>query len=525
MKLTKPYILHPFLLAIFPPLFLYAENIGELFYLKFIVLILAISLFNVCVWFVLNIFIKSRERAGLIQSALIVAIFVYSNFATLIISLFDLDLGRHSLFLIAGWLIIPGTAIWVISRLDKSLVNWTKIVNVMAICLVAMSLVKVVSVIPDQIATHRSRKTYVQENEFPKPEAIPDNLPNIYYIILDEHIGFPTMDMYEYDSSAFKAALQERDFFIAEKSRSNYCWTSVALPSLLNFKYLEIPNSKDAMGPLYYMMDNNRAFQFLKSYGYTTMQCETYLGLDHIWIDTADKHLIFSPWYLTEFSLKLFGNTPFYSMLQPLIAKKGEKDYTFARLIYKRRIEASFDAIKEAVNYDGPFILLTHIMSPHKPYIYDENGGHPVEGKRFSGISIEPYPEYEETLFSFYAQLTYIDKKMVSIIDHVKKHSKEPPVIIIQGDHGWRGRLYLEENKNKAQLTQEAFTEIFSVLNVVHLPGYDYSQLDDSISLVNTFPIIFNHYFDADFEILPNKQFLSLPDKEFELLEVTDQAD
>ena len=42
------------------------------------------------------------------------------------------------------------------------------------------------------------------------------------------------------------------------------------------------------------------------------------------------------------------------------------------------------------------------------------------------------------------------------------------------------------------------------ILNAMYLPGMDYEQLSESISPVNTFRLIFNHYFDADYTLLEN---------------------
>lgn len=184
MKSGKPLILHPFLLAVFPPLFLFAQNLGELFYSQSLIPILAMSIFSVVMWFILKLFIKSRERAGLTLSCIVMLTFSYSNFATLTRSLFHLDLGRYSLFFIGAWFIILVFALWVISRLNKSLVNWTKIANIIAVCLISFSLVKIVSGIPGKLAIQKKIDTYVALEEFEKPESIPSTLPNIYYLVL-----------------------------------------------------------------------------------------------------------------------------------------------------------------------------------------------------------------------------------------------------------------------------------------------------------------------------------------------------
>jgi hypothetical protein len=530
--MNKPTrVVHPFLFAIFPALFLYAENISETFYTDFAVSIIVMSVLNICMWLMISIFIKSRKRSGLILSCLILSSFAYSNFATFLISLFHLDIDRYSIFLVIAWFILVVIAIWIISRLKASLTNWTKVLNIVAICLISLSLVKIIPNIPEKISVYKSRNAYSNSNEFPKPDTIPETLPNIYYLVLDEHVGFPTMERFGFDTSVLKEALGEKGFFLAEESRSNYPWTSLAMPSTLNFRYLELPSSKSAFskkdhGPLHFLMDNNRVFQFLKSYEYTTIQCST-SPRNHITaIESADKVLTHYPWYYSGFSLELFSNTPYYPLLTVLIAKEGEKGYTPKEVLRKRQIEKSFEEIKNVTSHKGPFILYAHVMCPHAPFIYDENGQRPNDENKFSGVHVESYPpELQDDLRKYFAQMTYLQKKILDIIDHIKKHSEEPPIIIVQGDHGIRNMLVQRQKAGQTDIPQDVFPELFSVLNAFHLPGFDYSQLPNDITSVNTFRIIFNHYFKTDFAILPNRYFFSFPKRSLDFQEVTDLVD
>ena len=75
--------------------------------------------------------------------------------------------------------------------------------------------------------------------------------------------------------------------------------------------------------------------------------------------------------------------------------------------------------------------------------------------------------------------------------------SETPPIIILQSDHGQRphhpGIVIGGDEWHK-------------ILNAMYLPGMDYAGLSDSISPVNTFRLIFNHYFDADYPLLEDDQ-------------------
>ncbi|MHC5155895.1 MAG: hypothetical protein ACYSO3_07220, partial [Planctomycetota bacterium] len=137
----------------------------------------------------------------------------------------------------------------------------------------------------------------------------------------------------------------------------------------------------------------------------------------------------------------------------------------------------------------------------------------PTDGEVFPSIQVESYPaERQEWLRKYFGQTTYIDNKILDIIDHIRNHSKRPPVIIVQGDHGLRDRI--EQKTGKFYVPQEAFPEMFSILNAYYLPGCDYSQFHEGISPVNTFRVLFNHYFGTNLDILPDKCYFSYTKKE-----------
>jgi hypothetical protein len=52
----------------------------------------------------------------------------------------------------------------------------------------------------------------------------------------------------------------------------------------------------------------------------------------------------------------------------------------------------------------------------------------------------------------------------------------------------------------------------------------DGDLLYPSISSVNTFPVIFNHYFGGEFSLSEDRAFFSKWGKPFEFTEVTDQV-
>ncbi|HSG44371.1 MAG TPA: hypothetical protein VLA72_14575, partial [Anaerolineales bacterium] len=94
--------------------------------------------------------------------------------------------------------------------------------------------------------------------------------------------------------------------------------------------------------------------------------------------------------------------------------------------------------------------------------------------------------------------IQFLNSRIPGVVDEIIKNSKTPPVIILQGDHGF----VIPERK-------------FNILNAYYLPNQEYDGLlYPTISPVNSFRIVFNSYFDTQFKILEDVQInadLGLP--------------
>ena len=66
--------------------------------------------------------------------------------------------------------------------------------------------------------------------------------------------------------------------------------------------------------------------------------------------------------------------------------------------------------------------------------------------------------------------------------------------------------------------------ERLSIFNAYYLPGGGNEKLYPEISPVNTFRIVFNHYFDTNFEILKDESYYSLIKRPYQIENVTHRA-
>ena len=88
-------------------------------------------------------------------------------------------------------------------------------------------------------------------------------------------------------------------------------------------------------------------------------------------------------------------------------------------------------------------------------------------------------------------QIEYIDRRIVPVVQTLINKSKNPPIIILMGDHGLNGT-----NRQ---------TDLLSY----YLPGNGSDKLYPAISPVNSFRLIFNEYFGADYPFLPDQTYIN----------------
>jgi len=118
-----------------------------------------------------------------------------------------------------------------------------------------------------------------------------------------------------------------------------------------------------------------------------------------------------------------------------------------------------------------------------------------VDADRLHGCGDEARADY---IARYRDQLAYLNSRILAAVDAILAASPEPPVIVLQGDHG--SRAYSDFDDPEASY----FKESLAILNAYHLPGLGPEAVDPGISPVNTFRLIFRHYFGADLEPLPD---------------------
>ena len=243
MKPTGAVPFHPFLLALYPILFLLSQNSAEASpadALRPAAIALAgtAALFLLARWA-----LRDAARAAIVASIAVIAFFTYGHAYTTLaprLWLGKFQLGR-TLFFLPAWILCAAALAWMAARTRRPLAGVTRFLDVTALCLVVMALAGLALAHRDGTpggATARWN-AYVERRlaGFP-PRPATGPAPDIYYLVLDAYGREDVMRAYlGLDNSGFLGELRRRGFYVADSSRSNYLSTYLSLGSSLNMDY------------------------------------------------------------------------------------------------------------------------------------------------------------------------------------------------------------------------------------------------------------------------------------------------
>lgn len=341
----------------------------------------------------------------------------------------------------------------------------------------------------------------------------PSPSPDVYYIVLDSYERADALERYYgFDNSEFLAKLRERGFYIAEESRSNYLTTTFSLPSSLNMVYLDaLP--KAAFLETVAGLKVNHVADFLRARGYRSV----HFSSGFVGTDTVEADVFAAPGdvqgegaaegaSVSQFELLLLQTT-LGRLLFP--TSTGETDLTGAQVsaainqdfnMRRERIEYTFTHLPDYAADPQADYVFAHLILPHNPYLYDKDGN-PIDynGREFllgdktnTARNIQLYTD----------QLQYANTRVIDVIDRILAEADTPPVIILQADHGHDTFFEFEA------LTPEGVDLRSAIFYAVYFPGGDYGKLYPTITPVNTFRVVFNQFFGAEYPLLPDRTYV-----------------
>ncbi len=519
--MKKPLVFHPVLFAVSPVLSLFFRNIGTVLLPSIFEPALHSVLLAVLLWIVLYFLLsRNAEKSGLIVSVFLVLFFSYGHWYRALLKLasvfFGFRPGLHGFLCTFMGLVLLGAGYFTV-RAGKIPAVLTRFLNVVAAVLVLIPVL--------QIGSYK----LVMRHLYPSADVVKRNqvevrlpeghsvFPNIYYIILDGYARRDVLrDFYAYDNRDFIEYLKAKGFYVAEESQSNYSQTSLSLASSLNMMYLsewitaDWGKYKDRTF-LSTLIRHNAAFRVLKEFGYQITAFSG--GYEFTDIPNADRFIpVKNAWSM--FQAELIKLTPLYALGKPSLSRARADQH-------RKMIFNILDGLKKMPENKGPFLVFAHIGCPHPPFVFGPDGGEinpdVVDWKDGSHlvrrISRAAYVE------RYRDQLRFINTQMKQVIDAILANAARPTVIILQADHGPGSML------NQSSIAGTNLKERLGILNACFFNGETDAWFYPQITPVNTFRLVFNHFFGQKLSALPDKSYFSTWQKPYQFFNATDKPE
>jgi hypothetical protein len=158
----------------------------------------------------------------------------------------------------------------------------------------------------------------------------------------------------------------------------------------------------------------------------------------------------------------------------------------------------------------GPKFVFVHILAPHDPFVLGPQGEFVIRNYPFAlneDLENRTWPEYSQ---GYIGQITYLNQRLLEIVQAILNESAVPPVIILQGDHG------IPRMKDPGERT--------AILNAYYFPGGG-ASLYPSISPVNTFRVVFNEVLRGTFPLLEDTANVpASPDDRYDFIHPPDPS-
>ncbi len=508
--------LHPLFIGLLPVVSLLGHNLHEMRLAsatRSIVIFIALPVILVLIAKLLT---RGWGRATLISSLFILVLTSYGHVYAVLkqYEVAGVILGRHR-YLLPLVLVLTTGGIWFILRSNRSSHDLHSVLTISSFVAVLLPLTQVGAFVLQQpqplSAGANPADSRTVESQDPK------DLPDIYYIILDAYARSDTLESwFGYDNSEFLGALQERGFYIAHQSNSNYFGTAVSLASSLNMNYLQDLDIDLDQGiypsNMREPIRNSAVRQKLEGLGYATVAFPTdYYPTE---LDDADHYLqpglnplerFHVTGRLNAFEGLLVRGTIAQAFLDLQILRESQvgtfiqEQLDEPRQVRREIVLSSLDLLGTVPEFEEPTFTFAHVMIPHGPYIFERNGD--IVGAE--ALASRTGSHIADDNKFYLNQLMYTSDLVIRTVDQIKARSDSPPIIILQADHG------PEPDMDWGHPDPDSLRARMAILNAYHVPDACREQLYPTISPVNTFRVLYSCLDFMERELLVDQSYYS----------------
>lgn len=497
---------HPFLFALYPVLGFWASNkIQVSFKDTWRALVVCLAIAGI-VYFIALRTSRGKEKAALFSSLIVLTFFYFGQTYYAVEGKIPY-LGQPVFFLIF-WLVFFQVSFYLIFRFCRQCELVNKYLNWVSLILVVFPLWQLIwsPMWRPQMQQPIASPVVIKNENI----NLTGNEPDIYYLILD---GYGRSDIlsefFSLDNSNFLNALQERGFYVADQSNTNYTQTLLSLSSSMTGTYLDLaradPKSEDRKIIQQYL-DQNSYIQRFNQMGYETLAMT---DASPIGFNFADRTIS------TNSTLNSF-ELGFQSLTLMRIWSRSVYEYAHWKIL-----RSELDTLEQLpFSAEHPQFVFAHLLIPHPPFVFDANGTFVPSNSFMIGDGSHYQGTREEYVRGYSWKVQYLNTRLIKIVDHLLSNPNRPVVIILQGDHGPGSYLDLESIENSC------LQERLPIFNAYYFP-YKNAQamLYPSISPVNSFRLIFDQILNQPTPLLDDRSFSSTWSHPYDFKDVSSQRE
>jgi len=460
----KHLIIFPFLLAFFPSWILILKNYDELIF-QDILISLAIVSVSIIIWIVIRKIIKNGNKAALITGVGVVFFFYFGYVQDALkgILVSNIPVNKTSILVPISIIIFIILTVYFI----KSKNNFESIIKIANV--VSITLILVVCV------------------QFIIPGASAEK-PNVYHIILDEYTDNEILTKkFGYNNEKFLEFLNNNGFYMHDKLFSTFGSTVKELNVILNMEY---PKKLRWVSEDYESLNNNKVMSIFSNQDYSVIETNSMMRWKNF--SDVDTKLCYDTNFInSEFLDQVLGKSIIRYFLE-----KYQQDTR------RDTVRCTFNVLNEiTLKTDGPKYVFSHVYVPHPPFLFGPNGENVIPDHReISGLQSWENPQ------GYVNQLIYATNEITVVIKNIVKNDPNA-IIIVQGDTG---------TLTGTDISKKTMKEIYqahSILYAVRIPDVEDS---DYMIPVNTYRIIFNNYFNMNYDYLEYHSYLVHNDSNME---------
>jgi len=450
------------------------------------------------------------EKAALATSLLLILFFMYGH----VFNFYLFNPGKGNkfnfsqyqyLFNIFSGMFVAGMALIIFSKSTRAMNRWLNVVATILVSMVAVQLGYFF--ISGAIDKYTASRVIINPISVGSAAAVKRD---VYFIVIDAYSREDVLrDDMNLDTSTFINALKTMGFVVPACSNSNYFVTTLSMTSTLNMDYLDqldFPESKKGcilegcvkQGGFTPYIHHSLVRQKFEELGYSTVTFKVvnpYLDIsDSTYYydfskDTASinktETVFFYYLFLQTTALRPYLDyLDWQGVLHPNQPSKAHEWIPVGSAFTDRNYNQykltlyNLDALEKTPELPGNKFVYAHLIITHEPFVFTPNGDfrYPVTGDTQAYLD----------------QVRFADNKMIKILQTIIEKSKIPPIIVLQGDHGWPWGPTRTHN-----------------LSAFYLPDQGNRLIYPEITNVNTFRIIFNEYFGESYSLLPDNTFFT----------------